>query len=65
MNKVSYRPPRMLAPRDDRATLAAQDRDLLAEARDEEGCCDAALAVICKLYPPITLAGTVRPVMFN
>ena len=41
------------APVNLRATLAAEDRDLLAEASDLDACVDAALEVTCALYPPL------------
>lgn len=48
-----------------RAALAAEDRDLLAEARDIDACTDAALEVTCALYPPILLGLTTIPTIQN
>lgn len=50
---------------DTAARLAVQDRDLIAEARDEDACVDAALEVTCALYPPIALGTFCIPVIQN
>lgn len=48
-----------------RATLAAQDRDLIGEARDLDACIDAAVEATCALYPPILLGLTTIPTIQN
>lgn len=61
-----YDAPVQVAYRGDcRAALMAQDRDLLAEARNVDACTDAALEVTCALYPPILLGLTTIPTIQN
>lgn len=47
------------APLNLRATLAAQDRDLIAEARDTDACLEAAGESLSALYPGVVLCSTV------
>lgn len=37
--------------------LATQERDLLAEARDEDAALEAAMEIMATYYPPIVLDG--------
>lgn len=48
-----------------RTTLAAEDRDLRAEADNLDACTDAALEVTCALYPPILLGFGTIPTIQN
>lgn len=59
---VSYDVPRdfRVPAREGLALRAAQDRDLLAEAADEDACVGAALEVVSILYPPIHLGPACR-----
>lgn len=69
MSYPAYAPredaPVMLCAPGLRATLAAEDRDLLAEARDVDACTDAALEITCALYPPILLGFGTIPTIQN
>lgn len=57
--------PTILANPGLRCTLAAQDRNLRAEALDSDACIDAAVEVICGLYPPIALGTFTIPTIQN